>query len=176
MNVIDAIRMRRSVRSFRPQPIPDDAMRALTEALHSAPSACNFQPWRFILVDDSNLRMALARAAHQQMFIAEAPLVVVTCVRPAEAYDRMGGYWNSCDLDAANAVDHMMLAATEKGLGSCWIGSFEEAAVKGVLSIPDDVKVAAIVPVGYPAREDMLRPLQENERKPREEIFGHNKY
>lgn len=176
MNVIDAIRLRRSVRSFRPQPIPDEALLALTEALRSAPSACNFQPWRFIFVDDSHLRMELANAARQQMFIAEAPLVVVACVRPSEAYDRMGGYWNSCDLDVANAVNNMILAATEKGLGACWIGSFEEEAVKKLLAIPEEAKVAAIVPVGYPSREDMLRTLQEGERKPREEVISRNRY
>ena len=176
MNVIDAIRMRRSVRSFRTQPIPDDVMWALTEALRSAPSACNFQPWRFILVDDSSLRMNLAHAARDQMFIAEAPLVVVACVKPAEAYDRMGGYWNSCDLDVANAVDHMLLAATEKGLGGCWIGSFDEKAVKNLLGIPEEAKVAAIVPIGYPTQEDMLHNLMESERKPREEVIARNKY
>jgi len=170
MDVLDAIRIRRSVRKYRNDPIPDGVMDKMLEALRLAPSACNYQPWRFIVVRDQKMREALAHASRDQMFMAQAPVIIVGCGFPARAYQKMGGYGNSADLDVAIAFDHLMLAAAEAGLGTCWIGAFDEKAVKRLLNLGDEVKVVALTPLGYPAEPGVLRPAEPSRRKGRDEV------
>jgi nitroreductase len=173
---MDAIRCRRSVREFDSRPIPPDLLEQVTEALRLAPSACNHQPWRFIMVRDAALREQVAHACHEQMFIAPAPVIVAACAEPAKAYPRMGGSWNSVDVDVAIALDHLMLAAAEAGLGTCWIGAFDEGAVKALLGVPAEAKVVALTPLGYPKRADLIHPIDPAMRKPRAEVFSENHY
>jgi nitroreductase len=172
MDVRQAINVRRSVREYSPQPLPPDLVQRLKAALRSAPSACNYQPWRFLLVFDADLRQRVARACRERMWIAGAPLIVVACGLPASAYPRMAGKHNSADIDVAIAVDHLTLAAVEEGLGTCWLGAFDEDAVKGLLGVPADVRVVAMTPVGYPAASGLNRPLNETDRKPPADIFS----
>lgn len=177
MNVLDAIRTRRSVRSYAPdKPIPSEVMQRMLEALHLAPSACNTQPWHFILVADATLRRKLAQAANGQTWMAEAPVTVVGCGFPEQAYQRMGGYGNSVDVDLAIALDHLTLAAVAEGLGTCWIGAFNEAAVKELLGVPLDVKVVALTPLGRPAAPEGLRPVEPSRRKAEDEVFAVDRY
>lgn len=176
MDVHECIRNRRSVRAFRPDPIPPEKMERLRDALRLAPSACNFQPWHFIWVEDSGKRDEIARLSKSQRWIADAPLVVVACGFPPEAYKTMGGHHNSVDIDVAIAVDHLTLAAAAEGLGTCWIGAFDEAGVKHLLEIPASAKVVAMVPVGIPASADMNRPISDSERKRPDEIFSVDRF
>jgi nitroreductase len=176
MEVLEAIKMRRSVRAYSSSPIPADVLDRMNEALRFAPSACNYQPWHFIWVRDAQLRSRLAAAAHNQRWMAEAPLTVVACGFPQRAYQRMGGYGNSVDVDVAIALDHLTLAAVADGLGTCWIGAFDEQKVKELLGIQAPVKVVAMTPVGYPASPDLIHPVQENRRKPLEEILSIDRY
>jgi nitroreductase len=172
MDVMEAIRRRRSVREYRDDPVPPETMDRVTEALRLAPSACNYQPWRFVLVADVETRVALAEACHEQTFVAEAPWIVVACALPETAYKRMGEYWSSAEVDVAIAVDHLTLAAAAEGLGTCWIGSFDEKAVKRLLRVPPEAKVVALTPLGYPRHPSLLRPVRPDERKPRSEVFS----
>lgn len=176
MDVHEAIQMRRSVRSYSDKPIPDEVMARMRRALRSAPSACNYQPWRFVLVAAPELRQKVARAAKGQTWMADAPVTVVACGLPGEAYKQMGGHGNSADVDVAIALDHLTLAAVAEGLGTCWIGAFDEAAVKDLVGVPADVKVVAMTPLGYPASADLNRPLDEAKRKPEAEIFSTDRY
>lgn len=176
MTVLEAIRSRRSVRRYDARPVPADVMERLKDSLRLAPSACNFQPWRFVLVTDANLKQDLARAAKNQMFMAEAPLIVVGCGFPDRAYKNMGGYWNSTEVDVAIALDHLTLAAVADGLGTCWIGAFNEEEVKKVLNIPANVKVVAMTPVGYPMSADLIRPVSESARKSPAEAFANERF
>jgi nitroreductase len=176
MNVIEAIRTRRSVREYRPDAVPGDVLDRMIEALRVAPSACNYQPWGFIFVTQPDLREQLARACHGQSFIAEAPVVVVGCGFPLAAYARMGETWSSVEIDVAIAIDHLTLAAAAEGLGTCWIGSYNETAVKRLLGIPARVKVVALTPLGYPAREGLLRPVTSGERKPTTEVISFERF
>ena len=176
MNVLDAIRTRRSVRSYAAKPIPAEVMERMQQALRLAPSACNIQPWRFILVTDAALRREVAQAANGQKWMADAPVIVVGCGLPVQAYKKMGGYGNSVDVDVAIALDHLTLAAADEGLGTCWIGAFAEEQVKPLLAVPDDVRVVALMPVGYPASSGLLRPALDNSRKPEPEIFSPNRF
>ncbi len=172
MDVMDAIRLRRSVREYRRDPIPPDLLELVTDALRLAPSACNYQPWRFLLVTDRALREEVAALCHEQMFVAEAPVVVVGCALAEGAYKRMGEYWNSADVDVAIAIDHLTLAAAAEGLGTCWIGSFDEKGLKRLLRIPADAKIVALTPLGYPREPSLLRPVRPDERRPRNEVFS----
>jgi len=176
MNVLEAIRMRRSVRAYASKPIPSDVLDRLRQALQFAPSACNLQPWRFIFVFDQHIRQRLAQAAQKQLFIADAPLIVVGCGLPQQAYQTMGGSGNSVDIDVAIALDHLTLAAVSEGLGTCWIGAFDEREIKELLSVPRQAKVVALMPVGYPASPDLISHVENSQRKAGSEIFAIDRF
>lgn len=176
MDVLEAIKTRRSVRSYDPRPIPAEVLERMRLALRYAPSACNFQPWRFILVTDPELRRRVAQAANDQLWMAEAPIIVVGCGLPEQAYKHMGGYGNSAEVDVAIALDHLSLAAVAEGLGTCWIGAFQEKRVERLLGVPAQAKVVAMTPLGYPATPDMNCPLDDARRKPVAEVFSTDRY
>ena len=176
MSVPDIIRIRRSIRKYKSDPIPEELLDQMLEALRLAPSACNYQPWRFIVVRDAATLQAVAHASRDQMFIAQAPVVIVGCGFPDKAFQRMGGYGNSIDLDLAIALDHLMLAAAEAGLGTCWIGAFDEQAVKDILGVPEDAKVVALTPLGYPAEPGLIHPVEPGRRKNRSEVIKFDRF
>jgi len=176
MDVIEAIRVRRSVREYSGRPIPVDVMERMEEALRLAPSACNYQPWKFVLVTDPSLRAQIAEAANNQRWMAGAPVIVVGVGFPDRAYKRMGGRGNSVDVDVAIALDHLTLAAAAEGLGTCWIGAFDEQEVKGLLNVPAGGKVVALTPLGYPARPDLIHPVEPRKRKPPEDVFVRERF
>jgi nitroreductase len=146
------------------------------EALRAAPSACNNQPWQFVVVSDESLRRQLAQAAREQNWMAEAPVIVVACGFPQQAYQHMGGTGNSVEIDVAIALDHLTLAAVAEGLGTCWIGAFSEAAVKRLLGVPDRARVVALMTLGYPSLPVLIRPLKEEERKAPSAIFSYDRF
>jgi nitroreductase len=150
MSLLKIIKERRSVRRYKPDAVPEDVILRILEAARFSPSGKNLQPWKFILVKDQILKEQLAEASGGQTFIAEAPIVVVACGFPHACYSRMGNYMKSWPVDVAIAVEHLILQAQEEGLGTCWIGAFEERDVKSILNIPEDVKVLALTPLGYP--------------------------
>lgn len=176
MDVFEAIRTRRSVRSYSTRPIPSEVLERMRQALRYAPSACNFQPWHFIFVTDSDLRQKVAEAANGQLWMAQAPLIVAACGFPDKAYKHVGGYGNSVEIDIAIALDHLTLAAVAEGLGTCWIAAFSEKKVKRLLEVPEKVRVVAMTPLGYPALADLNHPLDDSDRKPAAEVFSANRY
>jgi nitroreductase len=176
MDVLEAIRNRRSVRNYSGDPIPADVLQRLRQALRWAPSACNFQPWHFVFVQQDDLRRRLAEIANDQAWIADAPVIVVACGLPNRAYQRMGGHTNTVDIDVAIAIDHLTLAATAEGLGTCWIGAFDEGKAKMLVHVPPPGRVVAMTPLGYPAIPDLIHPVSDSDRKPPEEIFGLDRY
>jgi nitroreductase len=148
MNVFDAIKKRSSVRSFVDKSIEEDKLTAVLGAGRLAPSANNLQEWRFIIVKDIKVRKKLAFAANGQMFVGEAAIIIVAC---AITDERVMSCGQLCyPIDVAIALDHISLAAVEVGLGSCWIGAFNEEKVKEILAIPEDVRVVQMMPLGYP--------------------------
>lgn len=149
MNVIDAIKTRKSVRAYLPWPVEDEKLNAVLEAARLAPSASNRQEWRFVIVRELETRKKLAAVAGGQSFVGEAPVVIVACAETDGHVMRCGQL--SYPIDVAIALDHMSLAAVELGLGSCWIGLFDEKKVKGILHIPDEIRVVELMPLGYPA-------------------------
>jgi len=159
MDVFEVIRTRRSVRKYRPEPIPDEKMNMILEVARLAPSAGNRQPWRFVLVQDADRKKAVAKAANDQMFLSDAA-VIVTAVADPEG----SAAWH--EKDTMIALEHMVLAATALGYGTCWIGAFDEDAIKHLLKIPARMKIVALLPIGVPDEKPAPRP-----RKEHSEIF-----
>lgn len=159
MEVFEAIVKRRSIRAYRNEPVPEDALDKVLDAARVAPSAGNRQELRFVVVKDGAMRKALVAACNNQTFVGEAGVVIVGCsTSPQKRYA-----W----VDAAIAMDHMTLAATSLGLGTCWIGAFSEEKVKELLGIPEGVAVVCVLPLGVPATEGMMRS-----RKSKEDLFA----
>lgn len=171
MSVLDIMKSRRSVRKYKNKAIPEGTLNKVLEAARIAPSGKNFQPWKFIIVQDREKKEELAVASRNQSFIAQAPVVIVACGFPEKSYQYQGNYMKSWSIDVSIAVDHLMLMAWEEGLGTCWIGAFREDEVKQVLSIPDEVRVLALTPLGYPDEEPKDRG-----RKELGEIISYDKY
>lgn len=158
MDVLNAIVTRRSIRKYKPEPVPADKLHKVLEAGRIAPSAGNRQPWKFVVVTDPATRQQLVSACRNQAFVGEAGAVIVACA-PDETLR-----WHMVDIGIA--VDHMTLAAHALGLGTCWIGAFEPDQVKAILGIPAAVKVVCVLPLGVPDMEGVPKP-----RKPFEEVF-----
>jgi len=169
MDFYEVARTRRSVRSYRPNPIPKEVLNRVLEAVRIAPSGSNRQPWKFIMVQDEALKQKMVSACNNQDFIAEAPLVVVACGSNIQ-YDR-GGYMGDMSMlvDVTIAFTHLVLAARAEGLGTCWIGAFQNEAVKKLLNVPEEFNVVAITPLGYSSGEAFTEP---GPRKSLEEIVS----
>ncbi len=169
MDVIEAIKTRRSVRSYQDKPVEPDKLEQILEAARLAPSACNSQEWKFIVVQDAQTRHALVQVCCDQAFIARAPVVIAACSTNPSRLMASGQPTSAVDL--AIAVDHMTLAAVELGLGTCWIGAFDAPAVAKLLDVPDDCVVVHILPLGYAADTPSARP-----RKSTDEIICQGKF
>lgn len=149
MDVSEAIKQRRSVRKYKPELVPEGKLKKVLEAARLAPSAHNAQDWKFVVVKDSQKRKKLAEAAMGQSFVGEAPIVIAAVSLNPEHI--MASQVPAYAVDLAVAVDHMTLQAVEEGLGTCWIGAFEQEEVKEILNIPEQYKVAVLLPLGFPA-------------------------
>jgi len=153
MELFEAIRGRRSIRSYRPDRIPEQDLRRILEAAICAPSAGNLQSWEFVVVREHDTKAALAEAAYGQDFITEAPIVIVVCAnmaRSARRYRDRGASLYSVQ-DTAAAIQNMLLASCALGYGSCWIGAFDEAKAARIIHAPSEVRPVAIIPIGLPA-------------------------
>jgi nitroreductase len=169
MDVFTAISQRKSVRKYKDKAVDDEVLRRVLEAGRIAPSAGNRQDWKFIVVRDNETRHKLAIAARGQMFLAQAPLAIVGCaIEPT--YVMMCGQ-SAGILDVSIAFSFMMLEATEQGLGTCWLGAFDEGAVKKILGVPDAMRVVAMTPLGYPDETPAGRP-----RKSMDEVFCYDRF
>jgi len=169
MDFMDVIRNRRSIRKFRADGITHEDLNEILEAIHLAPSANNLQPWKFILVKNEKKKRLIAQACSGQEFIGEAPIIVVACAVGRGGY--IGKYMESWPIDIAIAMTHLILSAWNKGLGTCWIGDFDEDKMRDICNIPVQVRVAAITPLGYP-----VKPPQPTSRRPMERIICQESY
>lgn len=145
--VLDAILARRSIRGFLDKPVPREHVATLLRAAMAAPSACNLQPWAFIVVDEPRQLEKLKQAAEQGRY--NAPLAVVIC-GVCKHIPWEGEGWRQ---DLGGAAQNMMLECVELGLASVCVGGFDEAALREALCIPDDAEPMCIVEIGYPAYE-----------------------
>lgn len=155
MDLFEAIKHRRSTRAYTKENVSEEEIEKLIEAAGWAPSAGNIQPWEFIIVRDVKTKQKLAAAALDQIFIEEAPVVIVVCADEAQSSQGYGnrGATLYCIQDTAAAIENILLAAHALGLGTCWVGAFREDLVKKALNAPMNVRPVAIVPVGYAAEK-----------------------
>ncbi|HHX10776.1 MAG TPA: nitroreductase family protein [Firmicutes bacterium] len=170
MDVIEAIKKRRSIRRFKDKPIPEDVLRELLDCARVAPSAGNRQPWVFYVLKDPDIRQKLMEASGNQPHVGQAPVVIVVCADPevsASRYDDRGRTLYFIQ-DTAAAVQNILLAAVSFGLGTCWIGAFRETMVRQALELPPNLRPVAMVPVGYPDQEREPRNLRPFEMVVRE--------
>lgn len=169
--VLEAIQKRKSIRSYLDKEIPQDVLLEVLEAARKAPSASNRQPWKFIIVQDKELKQQIMQASmlrnNLQPFIAEASVIIAGCATNISHIMPNGVY--SYPVDLAIALDHISLQAADLGLGTCWIGAFDQEKVKKILHIPDNVKVVCLMTLGYPAKQ-----VSEKRRKSLEEIICYN--
>ena len=171
MDLMEAIKTRRSIRRFRETPVPENLLKEVLNAARLAPSADNAQPWKIIVVRDEQMKQKVTQASNGQKFLVQAPIVLVVCGIPEDAFQTVGGYMSSHVIDASIALDHVTLAAHSLGLGTCWVAWFKEEKVKDILGIPEDVRVVALTPLGYPD-ESPERPSRKN----LEELIAYDKY
>ncbi len=149
-DTIETILARRSVREYRPEPLPAADLQTILEAGRQAPSAKNLQPWHFVVVTDPQLKAAVAAACCEQHWLAQAAVLVAAVGLP-----EVSAKWYP--VDVAIAVENMVLAACSLGYGSCWIGAFREDAVKALLGVPETARVVCLFPLGVPAVEPPAR-------------------
>ena len=156
------IKKRRSIRKFKPDPIEEEKIEKLIEAIIWAPSAGNRQMRKFYFVFDKNLKKKIAMASLYQMFIEEAPLVIVACGdKGIERYYEERGLENYLFCDVSASIQNLMLVAYEEGLGTCWVGAFDEDKIKKILNLPENLLPVAIIPVGYPIKTPPPPPRKE---------------
>jgi len=159
MDLAEAIKKRRSIRKYLTRKVENDKLDRVLEAGRLAPSAKNLQEWRFVVVRDEGRRKRLAEAAKGQTFVGEAPVVIAACATVTDYVMTCGQL--TYPIDLAIALEHMVLTAAADGLGTCWIGAFYEEEVKKILNIPPEVRVVALLPLGYPDESPHPRPRKE---------------
>lgn len=154
MSILETIKSRRSIRTFQDRPLPKEIIGQLIEAIVWAPSAGNLQSRKFYLIHNQAIKESLVQAAWRQTFIAQAPLVLVGCVNlQIKSHYGTRGTTLYAPQDVAASVQNVMLLAREAGLGTVWVGAFNESAVAKILNLPEHLRAVAIVPVGYPNEE-----------------------
>ncbi len=163
-SVLTAIQQHYSVRSFKDTPVHRDAIRAIAEAARLAPSACNAQPWRFVAVTEPSLLNQIVDrglgGVVPNRWAASAPVILIGCAVLNLLTHRLGEALkgvNYHQIDLGIALEHMVLRATEMGLGTCWIGWFKEKSIKKVLRLPKDWKIVSLLALGYPKEEASAR-------------------
>jgi nitroreductase len=181
MHFSELINRRQSVRAYKDQPVEQEKLDHLVEAVRLAPSASNSQPWKLILVTDPVLKNQVARATYSTLvafnkFVPQAPVIAVLVIEKPKVITQIGAKLKDREfslIDIGIAAAHFCLQATELGLGTCMLGWFDEAAVQRLLNIPSHKRIGLLISLGYPAPEDRLRPKI---RKTRQTMSGYNGY
>jgi nitroreductase len=150
MELSEAIKKRRSIRAFKKRDVPKEIIEKLIDAANWAPSAGNIQPWEFVIIRKQDIKEDLVKAA-DQAFVEEAPVVIVVCANEKRSSMGYGvrGKTLYCIQDTAAAIQNILLTAHSLGLGSCWIGAFNEDKTKKAVNAPEGIRPVAIIPVGY---------------------------
>ena len=148
MDVYEAVKKRYSCRVYENEPIESEKLKRVFDTARLAPSAKNLQDWRFVVVTEESTKQKVAKAAREQMFLAEAGAIIVACSN--------SDYVMSCGqpvagIDVAIALEHIALAAVQEGLATCWIGSFSPDKIRKILNIPESIEIIELMAMGYPA-------------------------
>lgn len=181
MTFQELINLRQSVRKYLEIPVEREKIDKIIEAVHIAPSACNSQPWKIIIVDEPELKNEVAKATFSKTisfnkFTVEAPVIAVLVIEKAKLIAQIGGSIKDMEypqIDIGIASAHFCLQATELGLGTCMIGWFDEKKIRQLLKIPEKRKIGLVITLGYPPENYKVR---KKIRKPFDDICGFNKY
>ena len=165
MSFYELARSRYSVRKYRALPVEETCVNTVLSAAATAPSACNLQPWVFIVISDEQSRFSF-RQVYQKEWFLSAPVIIAVCCDHERSWKRGDGK-DFGEIDVAIALDHLTLAAAELGLGTCWIGNFDVAAARKLLKLPEQIEPVAFTPLGYP---DGASAMREKKRKSLDEI------
>jgi len=163
--ILEAIERRYSVRHYKDQPVEDDKLAEVLEAGRLAPSGCNLQPWKVVIVRNREIIRSMVHAIGGQQFVEQAAVLIVAC-KNGEGY-HIGHQYDGAIIDIAIALDHMTLQAASLDLGTCWLGNFDGNEVRALLDIPRENPVVAILALGY---ADESRPRKPRPRKPLGEL------
>ncbi len=156
MDVFDAISRRRSIRAYKDTAIEEGKLQRVLEAARLAPSASNRQEWKFVVVRDPESRAILAGMTYGQRWVAEAPAIIVACATEGASVMTCGQATHTVDLSIACTM--MILEAWEQGLGTCWLGTFNEGEVKRFLDVPGHMRLVTMIPMGYPNEAPLAKP------------------
>ena len=181
MTLLDLVKHRKSIREFLDRPVERDKIMMCLQAARIAPSASNSQPWKFIVVDDRQLKDKLCKAAFTSIysfnsFCKTAPVIVVIVSEKSKFLARIGGMFRGTQyylIDIGIAGEHLVLQAEDLGLGTCWIGWFDEGAVKSMLNVPEQKKIDVLIALGY---YDRQKASPEHDREPMDKIASFNSY
>ena len=173
LDLFETVKLRKSVRSYRSTPVPREIIEKVFEAARLAPSSGTIQPWHFIVVEDKNRRVRIAKGCRYGRFLARSPVVIAAC-GDVKASPR----WYA--IETAVALEHVVLAATALGLGTCWIGRFNQEDIREVLKIPENLEIVALLALGYPRRRidvfakflHVIRPRKKLVRIVSYEVYG----
>jgi nitroreductase len=170
MDFTQLITSRYSVRAYKPDPVEPEKLQQILEAARLAPTAANRQPFQLIVIHTEGRENELQAIYHRDWFV-QAPILICAVGVPRNSWVRSDDNRRYLDVDLAIVMDHLILAAADQGLGTCWIGAFNARAARAALSLPDDVEPLIFTPLGYPA--DLPGP---KERKPLEELVRYEKW
>ena len=163
---------RYSCRSYTSAPVSRETILAVMEAAQAAPSACNRQPWEFIIATDADSKRTVLES-YDREWIKSAPVFIIACGRHDEAWHRPADGKDHTDIDVSIAIEHICLAATSLGLGTCWVCNFDTEKIRRGFNLPDNIEPIAIIPLGYPSDGSVI---PEKKRKPLDEIVKWGKY
>jgi nitroreductase len=150
MEYTDLILSRESVRNYDPnRPVPKEILERIFNAGRLAPSACNYQPWKFLVISSSPV-LEKVRASYNREWFKEAPHILVVLGLRNQSWNRSYDGYNSIETDVAIAMTHIILAAENEGVGTCWIAAYNPQILKEALNIKDNQLIFGITPLGYP--------------------------
>jgi len=163
MDFPELIAARYSVRAYRPDPVEDEKLQAVLEAARLAPTAANRQPFQLVVLHTAGREADIGKIYRRPWFV-QAPLVIAVCAISSQAWVRESDRFNARLIDAAIVADHLILAAANLGLGTCWVAAFNVDAARSVLQLPVDAEPVIFTPLGYPADSPgpkVRKPLSE---------------
>ena len=169
--ILEAIKKRYSVRHYKDQPVEEDKLGEVLEAARLAPSGCNLQPWKLVVVRDRATIQSMVHAIGGQQFVEQAPVLIVACMNGV-GYN-IGHRYDGAVIDITIALDHITLQAASMGLGTCWLGNYDGNEVRALLGIPSENPVVVILGLGYP---DESHPRRPGPRKPLDELVCWEKF
>ena len=147
---IDLVSARRSVRGYLPKPVEQEKLDCIFECVRLAPSACNLQPWRFLVLKSEDACNDLRKCYNRDWF-NEAPMYIIACADHNVAWHRESDGKDHSDVDVSIAVEHLCLAAEEQGLGTCWVCNFDTILCRKLFYLPEFIEPIALIPIGYPS-------------------------